>query len=155
MKQIELPELGSLALTIISAFILANLYLLFWIYRNWQISERESKRKNYKEEKFDFFIEITEYPVKKELFVNLNEDVIDALFWIYSTGYVSEEYFRVVDINFYLPDGNSDWPERMRLMKDNYQECRNKYLLHKKNNMVFSADNFFHTFFGLNKISES
>ncbi|HRG02007.1 MAG TPA: hypothetical protein PKZ75_12895 [Bacteroidia bacterium] len=151
MKQIELPELGVLAWTIISAYIFAFLYLLLWMYRNWQRSERYSKRKNYKEEQYDFFLEITEYPVKKELFINLNEDVIDALFWIFSQGYVSEEDFKVVDINFYLPDGNSDWPERMRLMKDNYQECRNKYILHKKNNMVFSADNFFHTFFGLDK----
>jgi hypothetical protein len=151
MKQIELPELGVLAWTIISAYIFAFLYLLLWMYRNWQRSERYSKRKNYKEEQYDFFLEITEYPVKKELFINLNEDVIDALFWIFSKGYVSEEDFKVVDINFYLPDGNSDWPERMRLMKDNYQECRNKYILHKKNNMFFSSDNFFHTFFGLDK----
>lgn len=153
MKQIELPELGALAWTIIIFYVLANLYLLLWIYRNWKRSEIESKRKNYKEEQYDFFIEITQYPVKKDFFVNLNEDVIDTLFLIFSKGYISEEDFRVVDINFYLPDANSDWPERMRLMKDNYQEFRNKYLLHKKNNMVFSADNFFHTFFGLNKIS--
>jgi len=146
----ELPELGVFSWTIIVLFVLVNSFLLLWAFSNYQRSSK-SNESNSNEDEYDFIIELTGYPIPKECFVNLNKEVINALFWIYSKGYVSEEDFQVIDINFYLPDGNSNWPERMRLMKENYQETRNKYQLHKKNNMVFNADNFFHTFFGINK----
>ena len=146
----ELPGLGVFSWTIIVLFVLVNSFLLLWAYRNYQSSNKPNESES-NDDEYDFFIEITGYPIPKECFVNLNKEVINALFWIYSKGYVSEEDFQSVDINFYLPDGNSNWPERMRLMKENYQETRNKYQLHKKNNMVFNADNFFHTFFGINK----
>ncbi|MBL0304335.1 MAG: hypothetical protein IPQ23_22035 [Cytophagaceae bacterium] len=146
----ELPELGVFSWTIIVQFVLVNSFLLLWAFSNYQRSSK-SNESNSNEDEYDFIIELTGYPIPKECFVNLNKEVINALFWIYSKGYVSEEDFQVIDINFYLPDGNSNWPERMRLMKENYQETRNKYQLHKKNNMVFNADNFFHTFFGINK----
>lgn len=146
----ELPELGVFSWTIIVLFVLVNSYVLLWAFRNYQSSNKSNESES-NDDEYDFFIEITGYPIPKECFVNLNKEVINALFWIYSKGYVSEEDFQVIDINFYLPDGNSNWPERMRLMKENYQETRNKYQLHKKNNMVFNADNFFHTFFGINK----
>lgn len=146
----ELPELGVFSWTIIVLFVLVNSFLLLWDFSNYQRSSK-SNESNSNEDEYDFIIELTGYPIPKECFVNLNKEVINALFWIYSKGYVSEEDFQVIDINFYLPDGNSNWPERMRLMKENYQETRNKYQLHKKNNMVFNADNFFHTFFGINK----
>ena len=146
----ELPELGVFSWTIIVLFVLVNSFLLLWAFSNYQRSSK-SNESNSNEDEYDFIIELTGYPIPKECFVNLNKEVINALFWIYSKGYVSEEDFQSVDINFYLPDGNSNWPERMRLMKENYQETRNKYQLHKKNNMVFNADNFFHTFFGINK----
>lgn len=146
----ELPELGVFPWTIIVLFVLVNSFLLLWAFSNYQRSSK-SNESNSNEDEYDFIIELTGYPIPKECFVNLNKEVINALFWIYSKGYVSEEDFQVIDINFYLPDGNSNWPERMRLMKENYQETRNKYQLHKKNNMVFNADNFFHTFFGINK----
>ena len=146
----ELPELGVFSWTIIVLFVLVNSFLLLWDFSNYQRSSK-SNESNSNEDEYDFIIELTGYPIPKECFVNLNKEVINALFWIYSKGYVSEEDFQSVDINFYLPDGNSNWPERMRLMKENYQETRNKYQLHKKNNMVFNADNFFHTFFGINK----
>lgn len=146
----ELPELGVFSWTIIVLFVLVNSFLLLWDFRNYQSSNKSNESES-NDDEYDFFIEITGYPIPKECFVNLNKEVINALFLIYSKGYVSEEDFQSVDINFYLPDGNSNWPERMRLMKENYQETRNKYQLHKKNNMVFNADNFFHTFFGINK----
>ena len=146
----ELPGLGVFSWTIIVLFVLVNSFLLLWAYRNYQSSNKPNESES-NEDEYDFIIELTGYPIPKECFVNLNKEVINALFWIYSKGYVSEEDFQSVDINFYLPDGNSNWPERMRLMKENYQETRNKYQLHKKNNMVFNADNFFHTFFGINK----
>ena len=146
----ELPELGVFSWTIIVLFVLVNSFLFLWAFRNYQRSNKPNES-NSNEDEYDFIIELTGYPIPKECFVNLNKEVINALFWIYSKGYVSEEDFKSVDINFYLPDGNSNWPERMRLMKENYQETRNKYQLHKKNNMVFNADNFFHTFFGINK----
>lgn len=146
----ELPELVVFSWTIIVLFVLVNSFLLLWAFSNYQRSSK-SNESNSNEDEYDFIIELTGYPIPKECFVNLNKEVINALFWIYSKGYVSEEDFQVIDINFYLPDGNSNWPERMRLMKENYQETRNKYQLHKKNNMVFNADNFFHTFFGINK----
>lgn len=148
----ELPGLGVFSWTIIVLFVLVNSFLFLWAYRNYQRSNKSNESKNhFNDDKYDFFIEISGYQISKELFINLNSVVIDAIFLIYSKGYVSEEDFQVIDINFYLPDGNSNWPERMRLMKENYQETRNKYQLHKKNNMVFNADNFFHTFFGINK----
>lgn len=148
----ELPEIGVFSWTIIVLFVLVNSFLLLWAYRNYQRSNKSNESKsNFNEDIYDFFIEISGYQISKELFINLNSVVIDAIFLIYSKGYVSEEEFQAIVFNFYLPDGNSNWTERMRLMKENYQECRNKYQLHKKNNMVFSADNFFHTFFGLNK----
>lgn len=149
----ELPELGVFSWTIIVLFVLVNSFLLFLAaFINYQRSSKSNESKsNLNEDEYDFIIELTGYPIPKECFVNLNKEVIDALFWIYSKGYVSEEDFQSIDINFYLPDGNSNWPERMRLMKENYQETRNKYQLHKKNNMVFNSDNFFHTFFGINK----
>ena len=146
----ELPELGVFSWTIIVLFVLVNSFLFLWAFRNYQSSNKSNESES-NDDEYDFFIELTGYPIPKECFVNLNKEVINALFWIYSKGYVSEEDFQVIDINFYLPDGNSNWPERMRLMKENYQETRNKYQLHKKNNMVFNADNFFHTFFGINK----
>lgn len=146
----ELPGLGVFSWIIIFLFVLVNSFLFIWAYRNYQKSNK-SNESNSNEDEYDFIIELTGYPIPKECFVNLNKEVINALFWIYSKGYVSEEDFQVIDVNFYLPDGNSNWPERMRLMKENYQETRNKYQLHKKNNMVFNSDNFFHTFFGINK----
>lgn len=146
----ELPQIWAFSWTIIVLFVLVNSFLLLWAFSNYQRSSK-SNESNSNEDEYDFIIELTGYPIPKECFVNLNKEVINALFWIYSKGYVSEEDFQVIDINFYLPDGNSNWPERMRLMKENYQETRNKYQLHKKNNMVFNADNFFHTFFGINK----
>lgn len=152
----ELPEIGVFSWTIIVLFVLVNSFLLLWAYRNYQRSNKSNESKsNFNEDIYDFFIEISGYQISKELFINLNSVVIDAIFLIYSKGYVSEEEFQAIVFNFYLPDGNSNWTERMRLMKENYQETRNKYQLHKENNMVFSSDNFFHTFFGLNKISES
>lgn len=146
----ELPELGVFSFIIIILAVAVYTYVLLWAFRNYQSSNKSNESES-NDDEYDFFIEITGYPIPKECFVNLNKEVINALFWIYSKGYVSEEDFQVIDINFYLPDGNSNWPERMRLMKENYQETRNKYQLHKKNNMVFNADNFFHTFFGINK----
>ena len=146
----ELPELGVFSFIIIILAVAVYTYVLLWAFRNYQSSNKSNESES-NDDEYDFFIEITGYPIPKECFVNLNKEVINALFWIYSKGYVSEEDFQVIDINFYLPDGNSNWPERMRLMKENYQETRNKYQLHKKNNMVFNADNFFHTFFVINK----
>ena len=146
----ELPELGVFSFIIIILAVAVDTYVLLWAFRNYQSSNKSNESES-NDDEYDFFIEITGYPIPKECFVNLNKEVINALFLIYSKGYVSEEDFQSVDINFYLPDGNSNWPERMRLMKENYQETRNKYQLHKKNNMVFNADNFFHTFFGINK----
>ena len=146
----ELPELGVFSFIIIILAVAVYTYVLLWAFRNYQSSNKSNESES-NDDEYDFFIEITGYPIPKECFVNLNKEVINALFWIYSKGYVSEEDFQAIDINFYLPDGNSNWPERMRLMKENYQETRNKYQLHKKNNMVFNADNFFHTFFGINK----
>lgn len=155
MKTIELPEMGLFSwviFIIIVLFLLGFIFISLWGFRNYQEYEKNNTGAiENKKIAYHRFVNLTSLPIFEAQFVNLNKDVIDALFNIYAKGYVSESDFAHIDLNFYLPDYESDWPERMRLMKDKYHECRNKYLLHKKNNMVFSADNFFHTFFGINK----
>ena len=143
-----LPEIGLLSWIVISVFVVFNGFLFLWMHRNWQRSTQNESKLSEKEKQYNWFTDITGYPIEKERFIYLHSEVIRACFNIWMKGVVYfEDWHRLSEFIFYI-ENSQEFKKIPQIMFDNFRLCQKIFKYHRDNKMIFPSDKFFQVFFG-------
>lgn len=149
-----LPSIGFLSAIVITLFCLFNGFLLLWIYRNWQRSNKKpeifQKEKYYQE-----FTDITGYYfIPRERFIYLHSQVITALFNIHRKGVLYFEDWHQLREFIFSHEKLTEFENIPDIIFDNLKLCQKVFQYHQDNKMIFPADKFFQVFFGFGQYYE-